>query len=73
MKDNIYNRLPVILNNTENHNNLYDTLSSLDNNLDKAIAKGSNQEDILLIMKSLLNDIKICNSMTEYLEEVTYE
>jgi hypothetical protein len=49
------------------------TLNSLGTNLDKAIAKGSPQEDVLLIMKNLLDDIKVCNSITEYIEEEPYE
>lgn len=59
--DNVYNR------------DLGTTIDSLNENLDKAIASGSNQEDVLLIMKNLLDDIKVCNSMTEYLEEEPYE
>ena len=59
--DNVYNR------------DLGITINSLNENLDKAIANGSNQEDVLLIMKNLLDDIKVCNSMTEYLEEEPYE
>jgi len=59
-------------------NNVYNrdldtTLNSLNENLDKAIANGSVQEEVLLIMKNLLDDIKVCNSMTEYLEEEPYE
>lgn len=54
-------------------NELITTLNSLNENLDKAIAKGSPQEDVLLIMKNLLDDIKVCSSMTEYIEEEPYE
>ncbi len=55
------------------HYELSNTLNSLNENLDKAIAKGSPQEDVLLIMKNLLEDIKVCNSITEYIEEDPYE
>lgn len=46
------------------------TLSLLNENLDKVIANGSSQEDVLLIMKNLLDDIKVCSSISEYAEEV---
>ena len=54
-------------------NDLDSTISTLGSSLDIAIARGSEQEETLLIMKGLLNDIKICTSMNDYLEEELYE
>ena len=54
-------------------NDLDSTISNLGSSLDIAIARGSEQAETLLIMKDLLNDIKICTSMKDYLEEELYE
>lgn len=62
-----------LLSNDVDNKALDTTLNSLNENLDKAIANGSVQEEVLLLMKTLLDDIKVCNSMTEYLEEEPYE
>ena len=58
------------------HNNIKElnkTLSSLESNLEIVLSKGSPQEDVLLIMKTLLEDIKIGTSINEYIEEEPYE
>jgi len=54
-------------------NDLDSTINTLGSSLDIAIARGSEQEETLLIMKDLLNEIKICTSMNDYLEEELYE
>lgn len=56
-----------------NKKDLSKTLSSLENNLEIVLSKGSPQEDVLLIMKTLLEDIKIRTSINEYIEEGPYE
>ena len=42
----------------------------LKSNIDLVIEQGSSNKDILLIMKELLDDIKINTSLTEYIDEV---
>lgn len=54
-------------------NILEHTIKAIGSNIDLAIARGSRQKETLLIMKDLLNDLKICTSMTDYIEEETYE
>ena len=54
-------------------NILEHTIKAIGSNIDLAIARGSRQEETLLIMKDLLNDLKIYTSMTDYIEEETYE
>ena len=54
-------------------NDLNNTISNLESNIDIVIAKGTEQEETLRIMRNLLDDIKICTSMTDYLEEELYE
>lgn len=56
-----------------NKKDLSKTLSSLESNLEIVLSKGSPQEDVLLIMKTLLEDIKIRTSINEYIEEEPYE
>lgn len=46
------------------------TKSNLKNNIDIVLEKGSLDEDVLLLMKGLLDDIKICTSITNYVDEV---
>ena len=65
--------LARLFSNASYNKDLRTTLNILNENLDKVIAKGSPQEDVLVIMKNLLDDIKVCNYMTEYLKEDSYE
>ncbi|MBV5346657.1 hypothetical protein JZU46_00270 [bacterium] len=46
------------------------TKNTLKSNIDTLLEKGKCDEDVLLLMKDLLDDIKISTSITDYIEEV---
>ena len=46
------------------------TKQDLKNNIDIILEKGSDNKDILLLMRGLLDDIKICTSLQDYVDEV---
>jgi hypothetical protein len=46
------------------------TKNNLKNSIDTVISKGGPDKDVLLLMKDLLDDIKICTSINDYIDEV---
>lgn len=47
-----------------------DKKNYLKSNIDLALERGKCDQDVLLIMKDILDDIKICTSVLEYADEV---
>jgi len=47
-----------------------DTINAIEDNIDTIIAKGSTNNDVLEIMKDLLQEISIGTSMTDYIEKI---
>lgn len=44
---------------------------AIKSSIDIALDRGNCNDDILLLMKDLLDDIKICTSMNAYVDEVS--
>ncbi len=42
----------------------------LKSNIDLALERGNCDQDVLLLMKDILDDIKICTSVSDYVDEV---
>lgn len=48
---------------------ILDKCDKLSSSIDTVLTSSQCDEDVLLIMKTLLNDLKVCTSMSDYIEE----